>query len=120
MEMETVKKSLEEVGFDNKEIQVYLSLLKIGETSATKISKETKIERTLVYYIIEKLINRGLVSFNLKNNVKAKPPIKLIRKILVIYSSRSLWIFPYLNKSPKSSLIFFGYKPATNLDILTQ
>lgn len=105
MDIETVKKSLEEVGFDNKEIQVYLSLLKIGETSATKISRETKIERTLVYYIIEKLINRGLVSFNLKNNVKyysASNPEKILEEIREKEKS-FLRVLPFLEQIRKET-----------------
>ena len=70
MDIETAKKTLEEIEFDEKDVEIYLALLRIGETTATKISQETRIERTLVYYIIGKLINRGLVSFKLKNNVK--------------------------------------------------
>jgi len=70
MEIETVNNTLRELGFDEKEIAIYLALLRIGETTATKISQETNIERTLVYYIIEKLMNQGLVSYKFKNNVK--------------------------------------------------
>jgi len=76
-----IKNTLIELNFDEKETQVYLALLKIGETTVTKISQETKIERTLVYYIVEKLINRGLVSYKLKNNVKyysAASPEKIL------------------------------------------
>lgn len=84
MNLETAKESLKEIGFDDKESSVYLAFLKIGETTATKISKETKIERTLVYYIIEKLINKGLLSFKLKNNVKyysASNPDKILEDL---------------------------------------
>ncbi len=105
MELETVKKSLEEVGFDEKEIQVYLSLLKIGETTATKISRETKIERTLVYYIVEKLINRGLVSFKLKNNVKyysASNPEKILDEIREKEKS-FLKVLPFLEQIRKQA-----------------
>src|SRR3989344_2709393 len=84
MEIETAKRTLEELEFDEKEVEIYLALLRIGETTATKISQETKVERTLVYYIIEKLINRGLVSFKLKNNVKyysASNPENILEKL---------------------------------------
>lgn len=105
MELATVKKSLEEVGFDEKEIQVYLSLLKIGETTATKISKETKIERTLVYYIVEKLINKGLASFKLKNNVKyysASNPEKILEEIREKEKS-FLKVLPFLEQIKKQA-----------------
>lgn len=105
MEIENVKKSLGEVGFDNKEIQIYLSLLKIGETTATKISQETKIERTLVYYIVEKLINRGLVSFKLKNNVKyysASNPERILEEIKEKEKS-FLRVLPFLEQIRKQA-----------------
>jgi len=105
MDIEAVTKNLEEVGFDNKEIQVYLSLLKIGETTATKISQETKIERTLVYYIVEKLINRGLVSFKLKNNVKyysASNPEKILEEIREKEES-FLSVLPFLEQIRKQA-----------------
>ena len=70
MDIEIAEQTLRKLNFDEKETKVYLSLLKLGETTVTKISQETNIERTLVYYIIDKLINRGLTSFKLKNNVK--------------------------------------------------
>ena len=84
MDLETIKKVIEELDFDEKETEVYLALLKIGETTATKISKETKIERTLVYYIVEKLINKGLASYKIKNNVKyysAGSPEKILEEL---------------------------------------
>jgi len=84
MDIEVVQKTLQELGIDEKETRIFLALLKIGETTATKISRDTKIERTLVYYIIEKLINRGLVSFKLKNNVKyysASNPEKILDEL---------------------------------------
>ena len=81
MEIETVNHTLLELGFDQKEIQVYLAMLKIGEASVTKISQETGIERTLIYYIIDKLMNKGMASFKLRNNVKyytATSPEKIL------------------------------------------
>ncbi|RLJ08186.1 MAG: hypothetical protein DRP16_01900, partial [Candidatus Aenigmatarchaeota archaeon] len=114
MEITTVKKTLEELGFDEKETRVYLALLKIGETTATKISQETKIERTLVYYIIEKLINRGLVSFKLKNNVKyysASNPEKILEEIKEKEKS-FLKILPFLEQIRKKA-----YEEEVKVDI---
>lgn len=100
MDLKITKSTLKELGFDNKELNIYLALLKIGETTATKLSKDTKIERTLVYYIIEKLINRGLVAYKLKNNVKyytAANPEKILQELKDKQSS-FLKILPILNK----------------------
>ena len=84
MDIETAQSTIKELGFDEKETRVYLALLKIGETTATKIARETRIERTLVYYIIEKLSNRGFVSFKIKNNVKyytASSPDRILEEL---------------------------------------
>ncbi len=61
---------LEKFGLEKKEAKVYVALLKIGLSSATTISRETKIERTQVYRVIEKLIDKGRASFIVENNVR--------------------------------------------------
>ena len=103
MGREKIEQTLKELNFDGKEIKVYLALLKIGETTATKVSQETRIERTLVYYIAEKLIDRGLVSFKLKNNVKyysASNPEKILDELKEKESS-FLEILPFLEQIRK-------------------
>ncbi|MBT3538483.1 hypothetical protein HN698_00095 [Candidatus Woesearchaeota archaeon] len=75
---------LEKLGLEGKEIKIYLALLKLGAITATQISKETRIERTLCYSIIEKLIDKGLVSFFTKKNVRyfnAASPNKLMEDV---------------------------------------
>lgn len=77
-------KELEGVGLTKSEILVYTSLLKIGQSPTGKIVKEAKISSGKIYEILNKLIEKGLVSFVLKNNVKyfsASPP-KQIKEYL--------------------------------------
>lgn len=103
MNMKKIEQTLKHLNFDDKEVQVYLALLKIGETTATKISQETRVERTLVYYIAEKLIDRGLVSFKLKNNVKyysASAPGKILEELKEKEES-FLEILPFLDEIRK-------------------
>jgi sugar-specific transcriptional regulator TrmB len=72
---------LEKLGLEKKEIKVYLALLRLTSATATKVSQESRIERTLTYTILEKLIDKGLVSYVLKKNVKhfqAADPRKLM------------------------------------------
>jgi len=61
---------LKNLGLEEKEIKIYLSLLESGESGVTAISDNTRIERTLCYSIIQKLIDKGLLSYVIKNNVK--------------------------------------------------
>lgn len=58
---------LEEVGLKENEAKVYLSLLKSDEATATQVSNESKIERTSTYKILEQLIEKGLVTYNIQN-----------------------------------------------------
>ncbi len=67
---------LKRLDFEEKEAKVYLALSKRGECTASELSETTQIERTLVYYVIQKLVKRGLASYKLKNNVKYYAPAK--------------------------------------------
>jgi predicted transcriptional regulator len=48
-------------GFDQKESQIYLAILELGETGVLNISQKSKVKRTTVYHILENLKKRGLV-----------------------------------------------------------
>jgi len=61
---------LENIGLTKSEVAVYVTLLKIGQSSTGKIVKNAKISSGKIYEILEKLIDKGLVSFILINNVK--------------------------------------------------
>jgi len=64
------KKLLEEIGLTKGEITVYLTLLKIGETTTGKIIDGAGISSGKIYEILEKLIKKGLVSFVVKEKTK--------------------------------------------------
>ncbi len=75
---------LKEIGIGEKEAKVYLALLKLGEIGAGKIAKETGLDRTLIYQLTGKLIEIGIVSYVVKNNIKyfiASDPKKLIESL---------------------------------------
>src|SRR3989344_992470 len=63
-------KLLENLGLEEKEAKVYLALLELGETTATKISESTDLDRTLMYQITNKLISKGRASYKIKENVR--------------------------------------------------
>ncbi len=62
--------SLEEYGLTGKESMIYTILLEYEELNASQIAKYTKINRSVVYSHLESLIDKGLVSYFVKNNVK--------------------------------------------------
>ena len=49
-------------GLSQDEVMIYLVLWKKGDLSALNISRETKLSRTKVYRLLDKLIEKGLVS----------------------------------------------------------
>ncbi len=69
------------IGLTNHEVTVYLTLLKLGSVLASKISNETKINRSLVYTILNNLIEKGLVNYSIRENrkyFKAVEPDKIL------------------------------------------
>ena len=61
---------LEEIGLTKTEIKIYLTLLKLGQSTTTKIIKEAGIHASKVYVFLDKLIQKGLVSYVIKSNKK--------------------------------------------------
>ncbi len=52
---------LQQLGFSEKEIAVYLCVLENGKLSAAAVSRITKINRTTVYSVSKELINKGII-----------------------------------------------------------
>jgi len=77
-----VKSALESTGLSGNEIKVYLSLLDVGSALAGEIAKKSGVNRTNVYDALDRLTERGLVSYVIKSNRKyfeAATPDKLIK-----------------------------------------
>ncbi len=75
------KKILEEIGLSKNEIIVYLALLKLGKTTSWTLTKETNIQVSALYYCLDNLIKKGLVSYIIVANKKqfqAAQPEELI------------------------------------------
>jgi HTH-type transcriptional regulator, sugar sensing transcriptional regulator len=73
-------KILEELGLTSNESKVYLALLRLGIASVSSISKESNVDRTLIYELLSKLSSKGLVSSVVKTNKRyyeAASPEKL-------------------------------------------
>ncbi len=71
---------LKHLGLSEKEIQTYLSVLKLGPSPVRKISEETKINRGTTYDILKSLIGLGLLSYYHKDKHQyftAEDPEKL-------------------------------------------
>ncbi len=70
-------KILREVGLTDTEIRVYLALLSLGATSAGKIVEDTGVYRKNLYDALNKLIEKGLVTYVIEDKKRifqAKSP----------------------------------------------
>jgi|TARA_Y100000310_G_scaffold109178_1_gene107605 sugar-specific transcriptional regulator TrmB len=62
------QKVLREIGFTEGEIKVYYALFDLGETSVGPLAKKSGVTHAKVYPILDKLIEKGLVSKITKEN----------------------------------------------------
>ena len=63
-------KILEDIGFTKNETKVYLALLELGICSVTKISAKSKVNRTNIYDCLNKLLEKGVVSYIMTGDTK--------------------------------------------------
>ena len=84
MEKEKVINALKDVGFTEGESNVYLSLLRIGESKVGAIIKSSGISRSKAYDILERLIKKGIAGKVDKNGIlfyRALEPSKILNLI---------------------------------------
>jgi sugar-specific transcriptional regulator TrmB len=62
--------TLIELGLNKNEAIVYLSLIKFHEANANQIIKDTKFHKNIVYDNLEKLIQKGLVTYIQKDTMR--------------------------------------------------
>jgi HTH-type transcriptional regulator, sugar sensing transcriptional regulator len=80
MNLEILKK----IGLSDGEIKVYLALLEIGATSINNIHKKVGMDRRNIYDILNKLIEKGFISYieeNKKRTFKTTNPNKILSYI---------------------------------------
>lgn len=73
-------KILKKIGLTDSEIKVYLALLELGSSKKAPIVKKSKISSSKIYEVMDKLIDKGLASYVIKNKVKhfnAAPPSRI-------------------------------------------
>lgn len=61
---------LMEFGFSKNEAKVYLALVDLGSATGSSIAERSKVHRTNVYDAIERLIEKGLVSYVSKDKTR--------------------------------------------------
>ena len=68
-------KQLQEAGLTKTEAKIYFVLLDLGSALAGEITKKAELNRTIVYYSLDKLIEKGLVTYVIEANRKVFKPV---------------------------------------------
>ena len=78
--MET-EKIIQQLGLNEREAKIYLATLELGGETIKRIAEKASLERTGTYYLIEGLIEKGLMSRSFRGKRKiylASEPKKLV------------------------------------------
>lgn len=73
--------ALQQIGLTQGEIKVYLALLRLGQTTAGPIVDEAGVTRSKIYDILERLKQKGLVGYIVKEATRyfsAAPPSNIL------------------------------------------
>jgi sugar-specific transcriptional regulator TrmB len=113
------QKFLEEAGLTAIEVRIYLALLEKGSIRAGEITRHTGIHRRSVYDAIERLVEKGLVSYIKTNNrryFEAAPPERLL-ELLKEKENNMMQLMPELQllgkfSEEKKEVVFFRGKQA--------
>jgi len=81
---------LQEVGLSRNEAKVYLALLRLGPSLAGEVTKKSGVHRRNVYDSIERLTEKGLVSYITFNNRKYFKAVDPQRLLAILKEEKSM------------------------------
>jgi HTH-type transcriptional regulator, sugar sensing transcriptional regulator len=70
-----IKNILRELGMTRNEVEIYLTLLNNGELSVNEVGMKSGLHRQVCYDALDRLLEKGFVSFITKNNKKFFKPV---------------------------------------------
>ena len=76
--------ALQEAGLTEGESKVYLALLEIGSSTTGPITEKSGVAKSIIHQLLEKLIQKGLVSYIIKEKTRyyqASDPQKILEYI---------------------------------------
>ena len=62
---------LQKIGLSKKESQIYLELAKLQKATANELAKKTSTQRTVVYNLLQQLIEKGFINYIKKDNKRS-------------------------------------------------
>lgn len=109
-------KELKILGLAQGEIKVYTAILNIGISSINEIHEKTGLERRAIYDIINKLIEKGLITYTIekgKRTYQVAPPNKIKEEI----EQKKKELEKLQNILPNIEKIYKSRKPKINLEV---
>jgi len=73
---------LADIGLGDSDARIYVALLELGESTVLPIAKKSGLQRTYCYDVLQRLVDRGLASYFVKNGRRryaAEDPIVIER-----------------------------------------
>lgn len=70
-----IEEILNKIGLDEKEVIVYLSVLKYSKITASELTKKTKFKRTTIYAVLERLLDKKLIGKMPNKNIDVFFPL---------------------------------------------
>jgi len=64
-------KELKELNLTNGQIKVYEAILELGNTGVQKIQEKTSLERRAIYDILNKLIEKGFITYTVEKGIRS-------------------------------------------------
>ena len=109
-------KELEILGLTRGEIKVYSAILHIGSSSINNIHEKTGMERRAIYDIINKLIEKGLISYTTERGKRTYQcaPISRIREEI---KNKKEELEKFEKTIPQIEEIYKSKKQKMNIDI---
>ncbi len=102
--------NLKEIGFSEGQITVYSAILELGISTLNKIQEKTGIDRRNIYDIINKLIERGIVSYSIergKRTYQCTNPNNILEEV----KKRESALKEIENQIPQIKSLFENSKP---------
>lgn len=107
---------LQELGLSKGQIKVYTAVLEIGISNLQHIQEKTGVERRNIYDILNKLIEKGFISYTLergKRTYQCTHPNKLKEEIII----KEKQLLNLKQKLPEIKSLFQAQKPNIRAEI---
>lgn len=78
----SILRTLQNIGFDEKEAAVYMALLELGQAPVSEVAERAELKRAIVYHVIERLKQKGYAQDVKSGKVKhfaVSDPSKLLQ-----------------------------------------